>query len=151
MTGKFPLAAALLGLAWGQAAQASDIRATAEVACEPGGKALEYACDIRLSDRRTGAPLEGLEVTVGATMPSMPMAHNVRPVQAEPGQAPGSYSAVLELEMYGIWAVQLDLAGPVRDRLVATLDFQPADGGDDEDEAGSDHGGHGGHGGQHRH
>lgn len=146
MTRKFLLSAALLGLAWGQAAQASDIRATAEVACEPGAKALEYACDIQLSDRRTGTPLEGLAVTVGATMPSMPMAHNVRPVQAQPGDTPGSYSAVLELEMYGVWALQLDLAGPIRDRLVATLDFQPADG-----EAGNGHGGHGSHGGQHRH
>jgi len=127
MTRKILLPALLLGLAWGHAAQASAMRATAEVTCEPGQRDLVYACNISLTDRHTGAPLRGLEVTVGATMPSMPMAHNVRPVTAQHGHHAGEYIAVLELEMYGVWALQIDLAGPVRDRVVATLDFQPGE------------------------
>jgi hypothetical protein len=60
---------------------------------------------------------------VGADMPSMPMAHNVRPVKAEAGAQPGSYRARLELEMTGVWALRLDLSGPVRDRLISVLRF----------------------------
>ena len=51
-------------------------------------------------------------------MPSMPMAHNVKPVKAKPTSKPGEYQARLELEMPGEWAVKLRLAGPVRDQLV---------------------------------
>ena len=63
---------------------------------------------------RGGKPLEGVQVTVGADMPSMPMAHNVKPVKAQPAQAPGEYKAKLDLEMLGVWAVKLRLAGPVK-------------------------------------
>jgi len=37
--------------------------------------------------------------------------------------APGEYVAKLDLEMLGVWAVKLRLAGPVRDQLVLHYEF----------------------------
>jgi hypothetical protein len=72
---------------------------------------------------RGGRPLEGANVTVGADMPSMPMAHNMRPAKATPGTKPGEYKARLDLEMPGEWAIKLRLDGPVRDLLVLHYEF----------------------------
>src|SRR6266851_10060744 len=80
---------------------------------------------INLSDPRSGEALTGVDVTVGADMPSMPMAHNVKPAKAMPGNEPGTYRAHIKLEMHGDWVVKLDLAGPVRDRIVKSMRFEP--------------------------
>jgi hypothetical protein len=80
-----------------------------------------YDCVIRLA--RGGAPLAGVELSIGADMPSMPMAHNLKPVKAKPGKKPGDYEARLDLEMAGEWALKLRLSGPVRDQLVLHYDF----------------------------
>jgi hypothetical protein len=56
-------------------------------------------------------------------MPSMPMAHNIKPVRAKPGKAPGEYHARLDLEMPGEWAVKLRLSGAARDVLVLHYTF----------------------------
>ena len=104
-------------------------RAKADVSCQPGPKSLQYDCTIRLTDARTGEPLTKVMLTVGADMPSMPMVHNIRPVQAPPTDEPGTYRARIELEMHGDWALQLNLAGDVRDRVVKTMRF-------DDDRAG---------------
>jgi hypothetical protein len=93
----------------------------AELACRATGTDFVYDCAIRLS--RGGKPLEGAQVTVSADMPSMPMAHNVKPVKAAPAQAPGEYRAKLDLEMLGVWAVKLRLSGPVRDQLILHYEF----------------------------
>jgi YtkA-like len=93
----------------------------ADLACKATGTDFVFDCTIRLS--RGGKPLEGASITVGADMPSMPMAHNVKPVKAQPGQAPGEYRATLDLEMLGVWAVKLRLAGPVRDQLILHYEF----------------------------
>jgi hypothetical protein len=99
-------------------------RAKADVTCAPTEKPLVYDCGIKLVDAG-GAPLTEVEVTVGADMPSMPMAHNVRPVKGEPGAEPGLYRARLELEMHGDWALKIDVAGRVRDRIVKPMRFEP--------------------------
>jgi hypothetical protein len=99
-------------------------RAKADVACQPGAKTLQYDCTIRLTDARTGAPLTKLKVTVGADMPAMPMAHNVRPATAVPLEEPGSYRALIELEMHGDWALQINLTGAIRDRVIKTMRFE---------------------------
>jgi hypothetical protein len=96
-------------------------RPQAQLACRPTGTDYVYDCLIRLE--RAGRPLAGAEITVGADMPSMPMAHNVRPVKAKPGKAPGEYRARLGLEMPGEWAVKLRLSGPVRDQLILHYEF----------------------------
>jgi hypothetical protein len=98
-------------------------RASADVACQPAAKALQYDCTIKLTSARTGAPLTKVNLTVGADMPSMPMAHNVRPVKATPTDEPGIYRVRIELEMHGDWALQLNLAGEIRDRVIATMRF----------------------------
>jgi hypothetical protein len=99
-------------------------RAAADIACRPAGPVLVFDCDIRLSDRSSGRPIDKADVTVGADMPSMPMVHNVRPVKAKRTGEPGRYSARLELEMSGEWAVKIRVVGPVRDQIVKTLRFE---------------------------
>ena len=122
-------------------------RVAADVNCTPTAEKLTYDCMIMLKGKESGEPVEGAEVVVKADMPSMPLAHNVRPVKAEPGSKPGHYSATLELEMLGEWALTLDVSGPTRDRVVKKLDFGWASGEseheheDMEDHGDMDHGG----------
>jgi hypothetical protein len=96
-------------------------RVRGELACKPTKTDFIYDCTIKLA--RNGQPLAGADITVGADMPSMPMAHNVKPVKAKAGRAPGEYDARLDLEMLGEWAVKLRLAGPVKDQLILRYDF----------------------------
>ena len=103
-------------------------RVAADVSCSPAAEKLTYDCTIMLKGKKSGEPVEGAEVVVKADMPSMPLAHNVRPVEAAPGSMPGHYTATLELEMLGEWALTLDVSGPTRDRIVKKLDFGPASG-----------------------
>lgn len=114
-------AAAVAALASSTAA--ADERAAADIACQETEEALVYDCDIVLKGRDSGAPVEDAAITVKADMPSMPMAHNVRPVAAEPMDMPGHYRARLALEMHGEWALTLDVSGPMRDRVVETVQF----------------------------
>jgi hypothetical protein len=130
---RLALAVALLGCGSG-GTLAADTRAKADVTCQSTSTALVYDCAIKLTDARTGVPLSGVQVTVGADMPSMPMAHNMRPAVAKPGTEPGLYTARIELEMHGDWALRIDIAGAVRDRVVKTMRF------------GEDQGSRGGHG-----
>ncbi|HVL35982.1 MAG TPA: hypothetical protein VM489_09970 [Burkholderiales bacterium] len=102
------LVAALLGPLSAQAQ-----RVKADMDCRFTGADFVYDCVIRLRP-----PLEGIAIVVGADMPSMPLAHNVRPVKATPGKAPGEYHARLDLDMTGEWAVKLRLSGAVRDLIV---------------------------------
>lgn len=96
-------------------------RAQGELSCKPTKTDFIYECTIKLA--RGGQPLPGAQITVSADMPSMPMAHNVKPVRATPGKSPGEYEAKLDLEMLGEWAVKLRIGGPVRDQLVLRYDF----------------------------
>ncbi len=104
------------------AAPAFAQRVQADLDCRPAKGLMTYDCVIRLS--RGGKPLKGAQVSVGADMPSMPMAHNVKPVKASPGGKPGEYRARLELEMSGEWAVKLRLSGPVRDQIIVKRNFE---------------------------
>jgi hypothetical protein len=92
-----------------------------ELDCKFTGTDFVYDCVIRLA--RGGAPLVGAQISIGADMPSMPMAHNIKPVKAKPGGKPGEYEARLDLEMTGEWAVKLRLSGPLRDQLVLHYEF----------------------------
>jgi hypothetical protein len=105
-------------------AMAADVRANADVACRPALEKLQYDCEIKLTNARTGAPLTGIALTIGADMPSMPMMHNVRPVKATPGQEAGVYQARVLLEMHGDWVLQLNVSGSVRDRVIKRMRFQ---------------------------
>ena len=118
------LAAVLVTMCFTLPAAAADVRAKADIACQPTGTKLQYNCTIKLMDARTDVPLSGIDLTVGADMPSMPGAHNVRPVKAAAGQAAGTYQARLMLEMLGDWAVRLDIRGRGRDRVIQVLRFE---------------------------
>lgn len=91
-------------------------RAQAELECTFTGTDFVYDCVVQLTQK--GKPLAGVQVSVGADMPSMPMAHNIKPVKARPGKRPGEYLVRLDLEMTGEWAVKLRLSGALRDVLV---------------------------------
>ena len=125
------------------AAQAGE-RAVAEVTCEPVGEALSYHCMIMLKGRKTDEPIEA-SVTVKAAMPSMAMAHNMPPAKAMPIEGkPGMYMAKFKLEMYGVWALALDVNGKlvgsgerVRDRVIVKQEFGEAHAGSGH---GQDHG-----------
>jgi len=97
-------------------------RAQAEMRCDHTGTDFIYDCTFQVL--RGGKPVSGLSITVGADMPSMPMAHNVKPVKARAGNAPGEYQAQLDLDMPGEWAVKLRLSGPVRDVIVLRYTFR---------------------------
>jgi hypothetical protein len=97
-------------------------RAKADIRCTHTGTDFVYDCVIRL--KKGAEPVSGAQITVGADMPSMPMAHNIRPVKARPGAAPGEYHARLDLDMPGEWAVKLRLSGAVRDLLVVRHTFK---------------------------
>jgi hypothetical protein len=100
-------------------------RVQAAVTCKPAGVSLAYNCTVKLSNARTGAPLEKAQLSIGADMPSMPLAHNVPPVTAKATGAPGEYHALVILEMHGDWALRLKVGGPLRDQMVEILNFTP--------------------------
>lgn len=93
-------------------------KTAAALECKYTGKDFIYDCIIRLTP-----PNPDVQVTVGADMPSMPMAHSIKPVKAKPTRTPGEYQARLELEMTGEWTVKLRLAGALRDQLVLHYEF----------------------------
>ena len=106
----------------------SDERKAAEVECTPvEQQALVYDCIVTLEGKVSGAPIVDAEFMIGADMPSMPGAHNVRPVPAEPHGVPGTYRARIELDMTGEWVLKLDFTKPSRDRLVKKLYFGGSD------------------------
>jgi hypothetical protein len=101
-------------------------RPNVELACVAHGMGPLLDCTVRVA--AAGAPLADAKVTLGASMPSMPMAHTVKPVVAVPTGRPGEFRGTLQLEMNGDWAVHVDLAGPVRDRVVRVLAVDECEG-----------------------
>ncbi|MBM3567770.1 MAG: FixH family protein [Alphaproteobacteria bacterium] len=97
-------------------------RLDAAIECAATARLMVYDCAIALADRQ-GRPVDGAKFKLGADMPSMPMAHNVRPVEADSTDAPGRYRARLELEMEGEWALRLEFSAPRRDVVVKRLIF----------------------------
>lgn len=102
----------------------AQVRAKADLTCASAGEMLHYDCIIKLTNSRTGEPISGVTLAVGADMPSMPGIHNVRPVKATEEAEKGTYKARIVLEMHGDWAVRLDLSGAVRDRVIEMLRFE---------------------------
>ena len=95
-------------------------RAQAQMQCISYGTGPMLACTVQLR-RKDGTALEGAQVTLGALMPSMPMAHTIKPVAASPTSKPGEYSGTLALEMLGVWTVEVDISGPLRDKVSRSL------------------------------
>ena len=51
----------------------------------------------------------------------MPMAHTIKPVRATSTGKPGQYQGTLALEMPGIWTVDVEVNGPLRDKVGQNL------------------------------
>lgn len=92
---------AALALSLGAEGTEGAERATAKVDCMPAEHRYVYDCTIMLRGKKSGTPIAGAEVVVGAEMPSLPMAHNTKPVKAMAMQLPGMYRARIELAMHG--------------------------------------------------
>ena len=118
-------AALMASLILAAATQAAE-RARADVECMPSDQLLIYDCMIMLTGRKSGAALDGVEFTVNMNMPSMPMAHNVKPVKAMPTGKSGMYHVRLELEMHGEWILKMDVSSPARDTIIHKLHFGTA-------------------------
>ena len=117
------LAAAVLVLLPPAAALAGE-RPAVDVACTATGEKLVFHCTFDVMGRKTRQPVEGAVFKVGADMPTMPMAHNVKPIRPAPvAGEPGSYQGVLELEMPGEWALKITFDEPVRDVVIEKLTF----------------------------
>lgn len=119
-------AAAVIALPLG--AEAGE-RAKADVDCTASEETLVYDCTIMLMGKKSGVPMDGAKIVVGADMAAMPMAHNVKPVTAMPTGKPGMYHARIHLQMHGDWTLKLDVSGPARDRIVVNRHFAPGAGG----------------------
>ena len=115
---------------------------TTQTICMTHEQALTYMCKVNLSHH--GEPATNIGISVSAVMPSMPMAHNIKPVLAIPvADVPGQYKFVLELEMKGIWRLVYNITRPFVDRLHETLMVGTGDMADQEDH--SSHGDQGNH------
>ena len=115
------LLAALLAQA--QTGYAQPAHARVDLQCEARGLGPRIDCVLNVQ-RPDGTPIEGAALTVGASMPSMPMAHSVPRVVARPGKKGGDYFVSLDLEMSGVWALEIDLSTPVRERIVRVVRAQ---------------------------
>ncbi len=106
-------------------AVAAEERMGAEITCATGAKPLVYDCVLKLVGKTSGQPIQGAALVIGADMPSMPMAHNVKPVQTEPTGRPGEYRFRIELDMHGEWVLKLRLSKPRQDLIVHKMMFAP--------------------------
>lgn len=120
LLGKVCLAAAATQMGGPAGAQVSGSRPEVSLQCVSFGKQPMLDCIVLLKSNG-GRPLDGARVTLGGLMPSMPMAHTIAPRNAVPTGKPGEYKATLELEMLGVWAVDVDISGPVRDKISRNL------------------------------
>jgi hypothetical protein len=102
-------------------------RAKAAMSCTAAGADFAYDCALDVTNARTGAPVEGAKIVLGADMPSMPMVHNVPPVEFEASGKPGHYKAKIQLDMRGAWAIRLRITGPLRDEVVSVYEFGETD------------------------
>ncbi len=103
-------------------------RARADVECTRTEQKLVYDCMIMLTGRKSGTAMDGVEFTVKTDMPSMPMAHNMKPVKAMPAGKPGMYHARIELEMHGEWILKMDVSSPARDTIIHKMHFGASEG-----------------------
>jgi len=92
-----------------------------ETNCEKTDVRLQYNCLVEI---KKGKDLvNNAEVMVGADMPSMPMAHNVKPVKVDKSIKEGEYKFVIQLEMQGEWKFIYNFTKPERDKIFEKLDF----------------------------
>ena len=101
-------------------ASAESDRPRVELKCVSIGTGPLLECLVK-TQRRDGKPLEGAHLTLCALMPSMPMAHTIKPARATPTGNAGEYKGTLELEMSGVWTVEVSFSTPVKDKQTRNL------------------------------
>ena len=90
--------------------------------CTATSKKFQYNCNVLFFHKKE--PISGYSGIVGAKMPSMAMAHNVKPVKfSEKEGMAGHYEFTIQLEMPGEWMFQYDISIPKRDRVMEKLIF----------------------------
>ena len=90
--------------------------------CTATSKKFQYNCNVLFLHKKK--PMSGYSGIVGATMPSMAMAHNVKPVKfTEREGMAGHYEFIIQLEMLGEWMFQYDISQPKRDMVMEKLIF----------------------------
>ena len=90
--------------------------------CTATSKKFQYNCNVLFFHKKE--PISGYSGIVGAKMPSMAMAHNVKPVKfSEKEGMAGHYEFTIQLEMLGEWMFQYDISIPKRDRVMEKLIF----------------------------
>ena len=90
--------------------------------CTATSKKFQYKCNVLFINKKE--PMSVYSGIVVATMPSMAMAHNVRPVKfTEKEGMAGHYEFTIQLEMLGEWMFQYDITNPKRDRVLEKLVF----------------------------
>ena len=90
--------------------------------CTATTKKFQYNCNVLFFHKKE--PMSGYSGIVGAKMPSMAMAHNVKPVKfSEKEGMAGHYEFIIQLEMLGEWMFQYDISIPKRDRVMEKLIF----------------------------
>lgn len=120
------------------AATASAAPPTTTTFCTPTDEKLKYACEVVLMV--DGEPLQGATVNQHATMPSMPLAHNIPPTApAEDPDRPGHYAFQVKLDMHGEWMFTYNLKLPVRDRVHEKILFLDGNGSTSTDHSGHSH------------
>ena len=120
---RYSLSAGLLALVPAIALAAGE-RPMVKVGCAPTDEKLVFHCMFEVMGRKSHEPIEGAAFKVNADMPTMPLAHNVRPIRPEPVEGkPGSYEGRIELEMLGEWAIKMTFDKPVRDIVIEKLTF----------------------------
>ena len=120
---RLPLTAGLLALVPAIALAAGE-RPMVEVECKPTEERLVFHCTFEVMGKKSHEPIEGAAFKVNADMPTMPLAHNVRPIRPEPvAGTPGRYEGKVELEMLGEWTIKMTFDEPVRDIVIEKLTF----------------------------
>ena len=90
--------------------------------CTATTKKFQYNCNVLFFRKKES--MSGYSGIVGAKMPSMAMAHNVKPVKfSEKEGMVGHYEFTIQLEMLGEWMFQYDISIPKRDRVMEKLIF----------------------------
>lgn len=98
-------------------------RINAQVHCAAGDKDQLFNCVFNIT--KNHVPLEEAEFSVQAEMPTMPMAHNARPVPAHQMDQAGFYHAGIDIAMDGAWVLKLIFERPQRDLVIVQTHFPP--------------------------
>ena len=137
-------AVAVLSLGLGMSLAATGVlsadRLKVEFSKTPTGaeSGLAYEYSFTVTRQKSGEPVEGADFTIATDMPSMPGAHHMPHVKAEPAGKPGSYRARIDFDMTGGWNLILRFKKPHRDQVVITDEVARRSGG-------PEHAGHKGH------